>query len=62
MQTYDKNRPEDVDTTGEDHLCDSLRYLLMSRYYRPEMVKKKEKRDAWSDIDDKEDGVSWKAL
>jgi hypothetical protein len=62
MQTYDKNRPEDVDTTGEDHLCDSLRYLLMARYYRPEMVKKKEKRDAWSDIDDKEDGVSWKAL
>lgn len=34
---HDKNNPEDADTTGEDHLPDALRYLLMSRprKYRP---------------------------
>ena len=27
---YDPTRPEDVDTTGEDHLYDELKYFLMS--------------------------------
>jgi hypothetical protein len=28
---YDKNKPEDLDTTLEDHLADALRYGLMTR-------------------------------
>lgn len=28
--TYDSTRPEDVDTTGEDHLYDAMKYFLMS--------------------------------
>ena len=27
----DKNNPEDLDTTGEDHLLDACRYLLMAK-------------------------------
>ena len=28
---YDKHQPEDLDTDGEDHTADELRYALMSR-------------------------------
>jgi hypothetical protein len=28
---HDKNRPEDLDTTGDDHLADCLRYFAMAR-------------------------------
>ena len=28
---HDKTKPEDLDTTSEDHAVDTLRYLLMSR-------------------------------
>ena len=28
---YDKTRPEDLDTKLEDHILDSLRYLVMAR-------------------------------
>ena len=28
---YDIKKPEDLDTDGEDHACDTLRYLCMSR-------------------------------
>lgn len=31
MLVHDKNHPEDLDTDGEDHAGDTLRYLLMSR-------------------------------
>lgn len=27
---YDEHRPEDVNTNGEDHVADEVRYLLMS--------------------------------
>jgi hypothetical protein len=30
---HDPNRPEDVDTEGEDHAPDALRYACMSRPY-----------------------------
>lgn len=32
---YDEHKPEDIDTTGEDHIADSWRYLLMSRPITP---------------------------
>lgn len=31
MLVHDEGNPEDLDTDGEDHLADALRYLLMSR-------------------------------
>lgn len=31
LQQRDKDNPEDLDTKGEDHACDTLRYGLMSR-------------------------------
>jgi hypothetical protein len=30
---HDENRPEDVDTDGEDHIADALRYACMARPY-----------------------------
>lgn len=33
---HDQRKPEDLDTMGEDHLADQLRYALMSRPNRPE--------------------------
>ena len=37
---YDKTRVEDVDTDGEDHAYDSLRYVFMSRPAKPEAIEK----------------------
>jgi len=31
MQQHDENRPEDLDTEGEDHAVDEIRYACMSR-------------------------------
>lgn len=31
LMQYDKTKPEDLDTNMEDHACDTLRYLCMSR-------------------------------
>lgn len=35
MMQYDETHVEDIDTKLEDHLMDSLRYVLMSRPYTP---------------------------
>lgn len=35
LMTYSPNRPEDLDTKGEDHLPDEVRYMCMSRPVRP---------------------------
>ena len=32
---YDENKPEDLDTDGEDHVADEWRYFLMSRPIKP---------------------------
>lgn len=32
---YDEHRPEDIDTDGEDHIADAVRYLCMSRPLSP---------------------------
>ena len=36
---YDKYKPEDLDTTGEDHAADEIRYLCMARPMAPVTVK-----------------------
>lgn len=39
MQIMDIKNPEDLDTDGEDHAPDTLRYGLMSRPLRPRVKK-----------------------
>jgi hypothetical protein len=39
---YDDHKPEDLDTDGEDHICDSLRYFCMARPITPREIKPKE--------------------
>ena len=36
---YDEHRPEDLDTDGEDHVADEVRYFLMSRPIKPKVPK-----------------------
>lgn len=43
---YDAHRIEDVDTDGEDHAYDSLRYFCMARPWAPAQ---KKKPDGWRD-------------
>lgn len=43
---YDQHRVEDVDTDGEDHAYDSLRYFCMARPWAPKQAKK---TDGWRD-------------
>lgn len=35
LLVYDRNRPEDLDTSGEDHIADETRYMCMSRPITP---------------------------
>lgn len=44
MLVYDKHIPEDVDTEGEDHAYDTIRYFCMARPWKP--IPKK-KPDGW---------------
>ena len=32
---YDEHKPEDIDTDGEDHIADAVRYLCMARPIKP---------------------------
>lgn len=32
---YDNHKPEDIDTEGEDHIADAIRYLCMARPIKP---------------------------
>ena len=34
---YDASKPEDLDTDGEDHIADEVRYMCMARPIRPRM-------------------------
>ena len=35
---YDKHKPEDLDTEGEDHVADEVRYFCMSRPIKPRVA------------------------
>ena len=37
---YDEHKPEDLDTEGEDHVADEVRYFLMSRPIEPRVAAK----------------------
>ena len=40
---YDRSRPEDLDTEGEDHVADETRYFLMARPIQPRQSAKPDK-------------------
>ena len=42
---YDKTKPEDLDTEGEDHVADEVRYFCMSRPIKPRVTPAKKPRD-----------------
>ena len=41
---YDQQRPEDLDSSGEDHIADETRYFLMSRPIKPRSLKNEDNR------------------
>lgn len=59
---HDANRPEDVDTAGEDHAGDTSRYACSSRPWLPAELKPTPKRDRWDKAfgDTKQD--NWKVV
>ena len=42
---YDEHKPEDLDTDGEDHVADEVRYFCMARPIKPRQARK---TDPWS--------------
>lgn len=42
---YDAHKPEDLDTSGEDHVADEVRYFLMSRPIKPRTVQSEADRN-----------------
>ena len=40
---YDEHKPEDIDTDGEDHIADAVRYLCMARPIKPRMAEEPDK-------------------
>lgn len=42
LLSYDPHRPEDIDTTQEDHVADETRYLCMAHPIKPETVRERE--------------------
>ena len=45
---HDAARPEDLDTAGEDHAADALRYGCMSRPFQAPVVAARHPDDAWA--------------
>jgi hypothetical protein len=59
---HDTARPEDVDTSREDHAADEIRYAFMSRPWVPPAKEAPERpRDRWRD-EDEDEVVSWKGV
>ena len=42
---YDEHKPEDIDTDGEDHIADAIRYLCMARPIKPRIAQQTNKYD-----------------
>ena len=40
---YDEHKPEDLDTDGEDHVADEVRYFCMSRPIKPRVAAQPDK-------------------
>jgi len=59
---HDKDRPEDLDSDGEDHAGDDWRYACMSRpWVKPLRPTQKPARDRY-DREDDEDEINWRTV
>lgn len=47
MLSHDKRSPETYDTTGEDHICDSIVYACLSRPWKPTKARPEPPRDRY---------------
>jgi hypothetical protein len=65
---HDAARPEDVDTNGEDHAADDVRYACMSRPWVPpaKAAQPAKPRDRWERFlhgdDEEDDPPDWKVI
>lgn len=57
---HDKNKPEDLDTDGEDHCVDDSRYFFIERF-RPNVVVLPQPHD-YLKVADKESWQTWEAI
>ena len=48
---YDSRRPEDIDTSGEDHIYDETRYFLMSRPIAPRAERGKKRKNGFNPLE-----------
>jgi hypothetical protein len=55
---HDKVKPEDLDSDGEDHCADEVRYACMSRPWM-RVVQPKDKTDRWDKAFDGEEEDTW---
>ncbi|WP_025899058.1 terminase family protein [Sneathiella glossodoripedis] len=58
---HDENKPEDLDTSSEDHAADEWRYACMSRPW-VRTIEKPKVKDAWADVFEDEVEESWKTV
>jgi len=59
---HDKNRPEDVDTNGEDHAADDVRYGANSRPWARDKPQQKKQTDRSYTSGAKDDDDSWRTV
>jgi hypothetical protein len=60
---HDTARPEDVDTNGEDHAADDVRYACMSRPWAQAAKAAPAKPvDRWRDVDDEDEVPDWRVM
>ena len=55
LMQYDQHDPEDLDTTGEDHVADEVRYMCMARPIKPVIAETVTAREYDPLSDDRED-------
>lgn len=55
LMQYDEHDPEDLDTTGEDHVADEVRYMCMARPIKPVIAETPPAREYDPLSDDRED-------
>jgi hypothetical protein len=60
---HDANKAEDLDTDGEDHAADQIRYAVMSRPWMPADAPKQKRGDSWDRaLSGNAGGASWKTV
>jgi hypothetical protein len=61
VQQHDKHKIEDIDTNGEDHAVDEIRYACMSRpWVAPKSAADKKARNDYAAHDEEDDEDGWK--